>query len=240
MRINKFLSEAGVCSRRVADKWISANRVQINDEYATLGSQVESTDVVKVDGEVITIDKGYVYIALNKPRGITSTTERHVKGNVVDYVNHHERIFHIGRLDKDSEGLLLLTSDGDIVNEILRAENHHEKEYVVSVDKPLTKDFLKQMSEGVEILNQKTLPAKVSQINDRTFKIVLTQGLNRQIRRMCETLGYNVKKLKRIRIMNIKLDGIKYGEWRDLTKEEFEELTRSLAYTPKRDRMTSK
>lgn len=240
MRINKFLSEAGVCSRRGADKWISANRVQINDEYATLGSQVESADVVKVDGEVITIDKGYVYIALNKPRGITSTTERHVKGNVVDYVNHHERIFHIGRLDKDSEGLLLLTSDGDIVNEILRAENHHEKEYVVSVDKPLTKDFLKQMSEGVEILNQKTLPAKVSQINDRTFKIVLTQGLNRQIRRMCETLGYNVKKLKRIRIMNIKLDGIKYGEWRDLTKEEFEELTRSLAYTPKRDRMTSK
>lgn len=240
MRINKFLSEAGVCSRRGADKWISANRVKINDELATLGSKVEDADVVKVDNEVITIDKGYVYIALNKPRGITSTTERHIKGNVVDYVNHQERIFHIGRLDKDSEGLLLLTSDGDIVNEILRAENNHEKEYIVSVDKPITKDFVKQMSEGVEILNQMTLPAKIEQLNDRTFKIVLTQGLNRQIRRMCETLGYDVKKLKRIRIMNIKLEGIKYGEWRDLTKEEFEELTNSLSYTPKRERMISK
>ncbi|SUM37407.1 RNA pseudouridine synthase [Mammaliicoccus fleurettii] len=240
MRINKYLSEAGVCSRRGADKWISANRVKINDELATLGSKVEEFDIVKVDNEILTIDKGYVYIALNKPRGITSTTERHIKGNVVDYVNHQERIFHIGRLDKDSEGLLLLTSDGDIVNEILRAENNHEKEYVVSVDKPITKDFVKQMSEGVEILEQKTLPAKIEQLNDRTFKIILTQGLNRQIRRMCEALGYEVKKLKRIRIMNIKLEGIKYGEWRDLTKEEFEELTQSLSYKPKRERMISK
>nr|WP_263314053.1 pseudouridine synthase [Mammaliicoccus sp. Marseille-Q6498] len=239
MRINKFLSEAGVCSRRGADKWISANRVKINDELATLGSQVEASDIVKVDDEVITIDKGYVYIALNKPRGVTSTTERHVKGNVVDYVNHHERIFHIGRLDKDSEGLLLLTSDGDIVNEILRAENEHEKEYIVSVDKPITKDFIKEMSNGVKILDQMTLPAKVEQVNDRTFKIVLTQGLNRQIRRMCEALGYDVRKLKRIRIMNVTLDNLKYGEWRDLTKDEFELLIQSLGYTPKRERMES-
>ncbi|GGI39333.1 pseudouridine synthase [Mammaliicoccus stepanovicii] len=239
MRINKYLSEAGVCSRRGADKWISANRVMINDELATLGSKVEEDDIVKVDGEVITIDKGYVYIALNKPRGITSTTEKHIKGNVVDYVNHQDRIFHIGRLDKDSEGLLLLTSDGDIVNEILRAENNHEKEYIVSVDKPITKSFLKEMSSGVEILDQITLPAQLEQLNDKTFKIILTQGLNRQIRRMCETLGYEVRKLKRIRIMNIKLDGIKYGEWRDLTKEEFETLTQSLSYTPKRERILS-
>lgn len=240
MRINKFLSEAGVCSRRGADKWIDDKRVKINDELATLGSQVEDYDVVKVDNKVITIDKGYVYIALNKPRGITSTTEKHIKGNVVDYVNHPERIFHIGRLDKDSEGLLLLTSDGDIVNEILRSENHHEKEYVVTVDKPITKEFIKNMSNGVVILNQKTLPAKLEQLNDKTFKIILTQGLNRQIRRMCETLGYNVKKLKRIRIMNIKLDGIKYGEWRDLTAEEFNTLTQTLSYEPKRERMKSK
>lgn len=240
MRINKFLSEAGVCSRRGADKWIDDKRVKINDELATLGSQVEDHDIVKVDNKVITIDKGYVYIALNKPRGITSTTEKHIKGNVVDYVNHPERIFHIGRLDKDSEGLLLLTSDGDIVNEILRSENHHEKEYVVTVDKPITKEFIKNMSNGVVILNQKTLPAKLEQLNDRTFKIILTQGLNRQIRRMCETLGYNVKKLKRIRIMNIKLDGIKYGEWRDLTAEEFNTLTETLSYEPKRERMKSK
>lgn len=240
MRINKFLSEAGVCSRRGADKWIDDKRVKINDELATLGSQVEDSDVVKVDNKIITIDKGYVYIALNKPRGITSTTEKHIKGNVVDYVNHPERIFHIGRLDKDSEGLLLLTSDGDIVNEILRSENHHEKEYVVTVDKPITKEFIKNMSNGVVILNQKTLPAKLEQLNDKTFKIILTQGLNRQIRRMCETLGYNVKKLKRIRIMNIKLDGIKYGEWRDLTAEEFNTLTQILSYEPKRERMKSK
>jgi len=240
MRINKFLSEAGVCSRRGADKWIDDKRVKINDELATLGSQVEDSDVVKVDNKVITIDKGYVYIALNKPRGITSTTEKHIKGNVVDYVNHPERIFHIGRLDKDSEGLLLLTSDGDIVNEILRSENHHEKEYVVTVDKPITKEFIKNMSNGVVILNQKTVPAKLEQLNDKTFKIILTQGLNRQIRRMCETLGYNVKKLKRIRIMNIKLDGIKYGEWRDLTVEEFNTLTQTLSYEPKRERMKSK
>ncbi|MCR1874105.1 pseudouridine synthase [Mammaliicoccus lentus] len=240
MRINKFLSEAGVCSRRGADKWIDDKRVKINGELATLGSQVEDSDVVKVDNKVITIDKGYVYIALNKPRGITSTTEKHIKGNVVDYVNHPERIFHIGRLDKDSEGLLLLTSDGDIVNEILRSENHHEKEYVVTVDKPITKEFIKNMSNGVVILNQKTLPAKLEQLNDKTFKIILTQGLNRQIRRMCETLGYNVKKLKRIRIMNIKLDGIKYGEWRDLTAEEFNTLTQTLSYEPKRERMKSK
>lgn len=240
MRINKFLSEAGVCSRRGADKWIDDKRVKINDELATLGSQVEDHDIVKVDNKVITIDKGYVYIALNKPRGITSTTEKHIKGNVVDYVNHPERIFHIGRLDKNSEGLLLLTSDGDIVNEILRSENHHEKEYVVTVDKPITKEFIKNMSNGVVILNQKTLPAKLEQLNDRTFKIILTQGLNRQIRRMCETLGYNVKKLKRIRIMNIKLDGIKYGEWRDLTAEEFNTLTETLSYEPKRERMKSK
>ncbi len=234
MRINKYLSESGITSRRGADKMINDGRVLINGRLAELGSQVEQGDSVVVDGQPVLLNKGYVYLKLNKPRGITSTTERHIKGNIVDFVGHQERIFHIGRLDKDSEGLILLTNDGDIVNEILRAENKHEKEYIVTVDRKMTDEFLKHMSEGVAILDTVTLPAAVTKINDYTFNIVLTQGLNRQIRRMCEALGYNVRKLKRVRVMNILVDGLKTGEWQDLNNEERDELFKQLDYHPKR------
>ncbi|QYA33316.1 pseudouridine synthase [Macrococcus psychrotolerans] len=236
MRINKYLSEAGICSRRGADKWIEAGRIKINGVKAELGSKVTEGDSVEVDNKVVTLntDKGYVYIKLNKPRGITSTTERHIKGNIVDFVGHSERIFHIGRLDKDSEGLILLTNDGDIVNEILRKEGRHEKEYIVTVDKPITDDFVKQMSEGVAILDTVTLPAEVERLNAKTFKIILTQGLNRQIRRMTEALGYEVKQLRRIRVMNILVDDLKLGEWKDLTENEKDELFSTLKYVPKR------
>ncbi|ULG72494.1 pseudouridine synthase [Macrococcus brunensis] len=234
MRINKYLSESGITSRRGADKYIDAGRVKINGELAELGSKVEEGDVVTVDGNAVTLEKSYVYLKLNKPRGITSTTERHIKGNIVDFVGHQERIFHIGRLDKDSEGLILLTNDGDIVNEILRVENKHEKEYVVSVDKKITDDFIEQMAGGVDILGTTTLPAQVRKINDRTFNIILMQGLNRQIRRMCEALGFEVRQLRRIRVMNIHVDDLKLGEWKDLTQIEKDELFRQLDYQPKR------
>lgn len=234
MRINKYLSEAGVCSRRGADKWIEAGRVKINGKFAEVGSKVSDNDIVTVDNKEIKLEKGYVYIKLNKPRGITSTTERHIKGNIVDFVGHSERIFHIGRLDKDSEGLILLTNDGDIVNEILRKEGKHEKEYIVTVDKPITDDFLKQMASGVAILDTVTLPAVVTKVNSRTFKIILTQGLNRQIRRMTEALGYEVKQLRRLRVMNILVDDLKLGAWKDLTMAEKSELFKLLNYQPKR------
>ena len=214
MRINKFISEAGTASRRGADKLITEGRVTINGKRATIGSQVEPGDDVRVNGNQLFVARNNVYIALNKPVGITSTTEKGVKGNIVDLVNHPFRVFHIGRLDKDSEGLILLTNDGDIVNEILRSENQHEKEYIVSVDRPITPEFLKQMSEGVKILDTVTLPCKVEQLSKYDFKIILTQGLNRQIRRMCEELGYNVYRLQRIRIMNIQLDNLPVGQWR--------------------------
>ena len=230
MRINKFLAETGITSRRGADKWIEEGRVTINGELATVGSKVEDGDSVCVDGKPVQREEKLVYIALNKPVGITSTTERHIEGNVVDFVNHPLRIFHIGRLDKDSEGLLLLTNDGDIVNEILRAENHHEKEYVVQVDKPLTDQFLKKMAGGVEILDTKTLPCKVEKVSSHVFKIILEQGLNRQIRRMCSALGYSVRRLQRIRIMNIHLGNLKVGQWRDLTEKEQKELFKLLNY----------
>ncbi|MGM9950210.1 MAG: 23S rRNA pseudouridine(2604) synthase RluF [Lysinibacillus sp.] len=230
MRINKFLAETGIVSRRGADKWIEEGRVTINGELATVGSKVEDGDAVCVDGKPVQKEEQLVYIALNKPVGITSTTERHIEGNVVDFVNHPLRIFHIGRLDKESEGLLLLTNDGDIVNEILRAENHHEKEYVVQVDKPLTDQFLKKMASGVEILDTKTLPCKVEKVSSHVFKIILEQGLNRQIRRMCSALGYSVRRLQRIRIMNIHLGNLKVGQWRDLTEKERSELFTLLNY----------
>ena len=230
MRINKFLAETGIVSRRGADKWIEDGRVTINGELATVGSKVENGDNVCVDGKPVQKVEQLVYIVLNKPVGITSTTEKHIKGNVVDFVNHPLRIFHIGRLDKDSEGLLLLTNDGDIVNEILRAENHHEKEYVVQVDKPITEQFLKEMAAGVEILDTKTLPCRVEKVSSHVFKIILEQGLNRQIRRMCSALGYSVKRLQRIRIMNIKLGNLKVGQWRDLTEKERTELFKLLNY----------
>lgn len=233
MRINKFISEAGTASRRGADKLITEGRVTINGKRATIGSQVEPGDDVRVNGNQLFVARNNVYIALNKPVGITSTTEKGVKGNIVDLVNHPFRVFHIGRLDKDSEGLILLTNDGDIVNEILRSENQHEKEYVVSVDRPITPEFLKQMSEGVKILDTVTLPCKVEQLSKYDFKIILTQGLNRQIRRMCEALGYNVYRLQRIRIMNIQLDNLPVGQWRYLSKKEKAQLFQELNYEPK-------
>ena len=233
MRINKFISEAGQASRRGADKLITEGRVTINGKRATIGSQVEPGDDVRVNGNQLFVARNNVYIALNKPVGITSTTEKGVKGNIVDLVNHPFRVFHIGRLDKDSEGLILLTNDGDIVNEILRSENQHEKEYIVSVDRPITPEFLKQMSEGVKILDTVTLPCKVEQLSKYDFKIILTQGLNRQIRRMCEELGYNVYRLQRIRIMNIQLDNLPVGQWRYLSKKEKAQLFKELNYEPK-------
>lgn len=234
MRINKYLSEAGIVSRRGADKWIEDGRITINGQLAELGSKVEDGDEVHADGKLVETEEQLVYLALNKPVGITSTTERHIKGNVVDFVNHPLRVFHIGRLDKDSDGLLLLTNDGDIVNEILREENGHEKEYIVTVDQPITKEFIRQMESGVPILDTVTKPCKVKQIGPRTFNMTLTQGLNRQIRRMCSALGYNVRKLQRTRIMNIHLGNLPNGKWRDLTEEELSEMFKLLNYEPKR------
>lgn len=235
MRINKFLSETGITSRRGADKFIEAGRVTINGSPAELGSKVQPGDQVHVDGKLVEQpQQEYVYLALNKPVGITSTTERHIEGNIVDFVNHPERIFHIGRLDKDSEGLILLTNDGDIVNEILRAENEHEKEYIVRVDMPITDSFLKKMQEGVEILDTVTLPAKAEKLTKYIFKLTIRQGLNRQIRRMCSALGYEVRSLQRVRIMNIHLGDLPIGEWRDLTNDERNELFKELDYKPKR------
>ncbi|WP_432353488.1 23S rRNA pseudouridine(2604) synthase RluF [Sporosarcina sp. A2] len=234
MRINKFLSEAGITSRRGADKWIEAGRVVINGKTAELGSKVEDGDRVEVDGKSITVEDQLVYLMLNKPVGITSTTERHVEGNVVDFVNHPLRIFHIGRLDKDSDGLLLLTNDGDIVNEILREEHGHEKEYIVTVDRPITDQFVREMEQGVPILDTVTKPCKVRKLGSRKFNITLTQGLNRQIRRMCTALGYNVVNLRRMRIMNLTLGNLPTGQWRDLTDDERKGLFKELNYTPKR------
>lgn len=230
MRINKYISEAGKASRRGADRLIEDGRVTINGKRATIGDQVNPGDDVVVDGNPVRVARNNVYIALNKPVGITSTTEKGVKGNIVDLVNHPLRIFNIGRLDKDSEGLILMTNDGDIVNEILRSENQHEKEYVVSVDKPITPEFVKKMSEGVKILGTTTLPCKVEQLSKFDFQITLTQGLNRQIRRMCEVLGYNVYRLQRTRIMNIQLGKLPPGQWRDLSKKEKAQLFRELDY----------
>ncbi|PEA54266.1 23S rRNA pseudouridine(2604) synthase RluF [Bacillus pseudomycoides] len=233
MRINKFISESGQASRRGADKLVTEGKVTINGKVAKIGSQVEPGDDVRVNGNQIRMASNYVYIALNKPVGITSTTEKNVKGNIVDLVNHPLRIFNIGRLDKDSDGLILLTNDGDIVNEILRAENKHEKEYIVTVDKPITPEFLKRMAEGVKILGTKTLPCKMEQLSKYVFQITLTQGLNRQIRRMCEALGYDVYRLQRTRIMNIHLGNLPVGQWRDLSKKERNRLFQDLNYEPK-------
>lgn len=230
MRLNKFISETGICSRREADSWIERGRVSVNGKVAGLGTQVAEGDEVRVDGRPIGArSKQHVYIALNKPVGITCTTERHIDGNIIDFVGHRERIFPIGRLDKESEGLILLTSNGDIVNEILRSENHHEKEYIVTVDKPVTQDFLDGMARGVRLpeLNVTTKRCRVSRYEgrpDRAFRIVLTQGLNRQIRRMCEVFGYDVRRLQRVRIINLKLGGLKVGRWRDLTPDELRAL----------------
>tara|TARA_B100000902_G_scaffold384112_1_gene423853 strand:+ start:651 stop:1340 length:690 start_codon:yes stop_codon:yes gene_type:complete len=223
-RVNKYLSEVGFCSRRKADEYISLGRVYINGKIAELGSKVSVNDEIKVDGEIIqNNNKERVYIAFNKPIGIECTGNTKVKDNIIDFINHKERLFTIGRIDKQSEGLILLTNNGDIVNNVLRAENKKEKEYVVWVNKNLTSDFIEKIRNGVRILGKKTKKCYAKKINDNKFKIVLTQGMNRQIRRMCEVLGYRVTKLKRVRIMNIYLD-VNVGEYRDLNEEEVKQL----------------
>ncbi|WP_432454473.1 23S rRNA pseudouridine(2604) synthase RluF [Agarivorans sp. QJM3NY_29] len=236
-RLNKFISDSGFCSRREADKLIEQQRVTINGIKPELGTKVQPTDRVAVDGKLIKAiasnKSDRVYIAYNKPIGITSTTERHVKGNIIDAIAHKQRIFPIGRLDKPSEGLIFLTSDGDIVNKILRAENAHDKEYVVTVDKPLSERFVERMSRGVPILDTVTKPCKVKVNSKFVFTIILTQGLNRQIRRMCEYLGYEVLKLKRTRIMNVRLDDLRPGQWRNLTEAEMSEINQAVAHSSK-------
>ena len=234
VRINKYLSEAGFCSRRAADQLISDGRVTVNDAVPELGTKIKAGDVVKVDGQLITgpVEKP-VYIAFNKPVGIVCTTEtKFEKDNIIDFLKFPKRIFPVGRLDKASEGLIFLTSDGDIVNKILRARNNHEKEYEVTVHKPVTADFVNRMSNGISILDTITRKCFVKQTGKFTFKIVLTQGLNRQIRRMCDYLDFDVTKLIRTRIMNIKLDTA-IGEWRHLTEAELEEINRLVASSTK-------
>ncbi|SDG16952.1 23S rRNA pseudouridine2604 synthase [Pedobacter terrae] len=229
-RLNKFISESGLCSRREADRYIEKGTVFINGKRAKIGDQVFAGDKVMVNGHNIEPkeESNFILLAFNKPVGITSTTEGSVRDNIVDYVNHSERIFPIGRLDKDSSGLIFLTNNGDIVNKILRAGNKHEKEYVVTVNKPITEDFIFEMSNGVPILGVNTRKCKVRQISTFVFNIILIQGLNRQIRRMCEHFGYEVTKLERTRIMNISLKGIPTGEFRELTEEEMKAITKSI------------
>jgi len=224
VRLNKYLSETGACSRREADAWIAAGRVTVNGAQGVLGTRVAEGDVVRVDGRPVGAPSRHLYIALNKPVGVTCTTERSVPGNIVDFIGIPERIFPVGRLDKDSEGLILLTNNGDIVNEILRAEHEHEKEYEVEVDRPLTPDFLAGMAAGVPILDTVTKPCRVWQTGKNRFHIVLTQGLNRQIRRMCEHFGYRVRRLRRIRIINLVLGGLQPGEWRYLGMQDLRRL----------------
>jgi 23S rRNA pseudouridine2604 synthase len=233
-RINKYLSEIGYCSRRAADKLIDEGRVTINGKVPEMGTKIQEVDEVRVDGKLVSSQqKKPVYIAFNKPVGIVCTTDTRVeKDNIIDYINFPTRIFPIGRLDKMSEGLIFLTDDGDIVNKILRARNNHEKEYLVNVHKPITQEFLEQMRSGVPILDTITRECEVEQVAKNRFKIVLTQGLNRQIRRMCEHLGFKVTKLKRTRIMNVKLD-MPVGKWRNLTEEELNEINRLVSDSSK-------
>jgi 23S rRNA pseudouridine2604 synthase len=220
VRLNKFISETGMCSRREADKWIEAGRVTLNGQAASLGTQVAEGDEVRVDGASIGVKKQQVYIALNKPVGIICTTEAHIEDNIIDHVGFPERIFPVGRLDRNSEGLILLTNNGDIVNEILRSENNHEKEYLVTVDRPITDLSLRMLADGVKIMGELTKPSRVARLNAESFRIILTQGLNRQIRRMCSALGYRAQRLQRVRIMNIHLGNLQPGQWRHLTAAE--------------------
>jgi len=223
-RLNKAISETGYCSRREADRLIEGGEVKINGVRADLGTKVTNMDTISVSGKVITKQVENIYLAFNKPVGITCTTDLSIKDNIVDYINYPERIFHIGRLDKPSEGLIFMTNDGDIVNKILRSKNNHDKEYIVRVDKRITSAFIEDMSNGVAILDTVTKKCKVEKIDSYTFRIILTEGLNRQIRRMCSTLGYSVRKLKRVRIMNISLGDLRIGEYRHFTKKELKEL----------------
>lgn len=226
--LNKYISSTGICSRREADRWIDAGRVQLNGVVAQKGNRVEPGDEVLLDGKPLTLKPQPVYLALHKPAGITSTTDRKDRDNIIDFINYPQRIFPIGRLDKASTGLILLTNDGDIVNDILREENEHEKEYIVSVNRPITPRFVERMQKGVPILGTVTKKCTVEKLNKTTFRIVLTQGLNRQIRRMCEYLGYKVATLKRVRIMHIHLGDLPPGQWRELTEEELQTLRNKL------------
>lgn len=224
IRLNKYIASSGICSRREADKLIESGKVSVNGVVADLGTRVLEGDSVEVEGRSVTPEDSMIYIAFNKPLGITCTTDRRDPSNIIDYINFSERIFPIGRLDKNSSGLILLTNNGDIVNTLLRSENGHEKEYVVTIDRPYDKEFIKAMSTGVPVLGRMTLPAEVIPVNAKTFRIILKQGMNRQIRRMCEYLGYKVTRLKRIRFMNVKLGDLETGKWRYLTAAEKKEL----------------
>lgn len=226
--MNKFLSDAGYCSRREADRLVEQGAVKVNGKTAVMGQKVTINDSIMVKGKNISREEEQILIALNKPVGIECTTDLNNPDNIVDFINFDKRVYPIGRLDKNSQGLILLTNDGSIVNNILKGSNYHEKEYVVTVDKPVTDDFIKKMSTGVRILDQVTRPCNVTKVKKHVFNIVLTQGLNRQIRRMCGELGYNVQKLKRIRIMNIELGNLPVGQYRKVTDSELKELMRNF------------
>lgn len=228
MRIQKYISETGFCSRRQTNRLIIEGRVTVNGTVSDKNTMVAEHDEVLIDGRAIPCKEHSVYLALHKPVGITCTAAKEVEGNIIDFVNYPTRIFPVGRLDKASEGLILMTNDGDIFNKILRSEHGHEKEYVVTVDKVITEQFVLQMESGVEVLNTITKPCKVEKISDNVFKIILTQGLNRQIRRMCKALGYRVERLQRIRIMNIHLGNLEAGVWRELSQQELNELLKEL------------
>ncbi len=254
VNLNKFISSTGICSRREAEKFIIEKRVTIKGKTAELGNRVFEGDIVKIDGRELASKPKTIYVALNKPVGIVSTTDSKERKNIAKFVGHPQRLFPIGRLDKPSEGLIFLTNDGDIVNKILRAGNNHEKEYIVLVDKLINDKFIQQMSNGIPILGTVTKKCKVEKINDKTFKITLVQGLNRQIRRMCEYLEYEVTKLKRTRIMNVKLGALKPGDWRELTLEEMKQINTMISasskteeasvevkkQSPKREKITTK
>lgn len=229
VRLNKYLSEVGVCSRRQADRYVEEGRIMVDGAPAQMGQKVLPSQHICIDGKEITVNRKRVILAVNKPRGIVCTTEKREKDNIVDFIGYPERIYPMGRLDKDSEGLILMTNDGELMDQILRARNHHEKEYLVRVNKPVTMDFLRQMREGVPILDTVTRPCQVEKTAPYMFRIVLTQGLNRQIRRMCEALDYRVRWLKRVRIMNINLGDLPEGEYREITGEELKQLEQMLS-----------
>ena len=233
INLNKYISSSGICSRREAELFINEGRVTLNGKSTQLGNRVTKNDVVKLDGRIVKPKDVTIYIALNKPIGIVSTTDGREPNNIVKHINYPERLFPIGRLDKPSEGLIFLTNDGDIVNKILRAGNNHEKEYFVTVNKSITEDFIEKMSNGIPVLGTVTQKCLVEKVNDKIFKIILTQGLNRQIRRMCEYLDYEVTKLKRTRIMNVELGYLQTGDWRELTEEEMKEINSMISLSSK-------
>ncbi|PCI32537.1 MAG: 23S rRNA pseudouridine synthase F [Flavobacteriaceae bacterium] len=239
-RLNKAISETGYCSRRAADKLIENGSVKVNGKAVGLGVKVSPSDSICIHGQIITLDVEPIYLAFNKPIGITCTTDTKIRQNIISYINYPERIFPIGRLDKPSEGLIFMTNDGDIVNKILRSKNNHEKEYLVTVSKKITNSFIQKMASGVPVLDTVSDKCKVTKVNDFTFNITLTQGLNRQIRRMCMFLGYEVTKLKRIRIMNIELGNLKPGSYRNFTRKELDQINRSISGSSKTEEASKK